>query len=163
MQHYLWVELFGYHLHPKIPTEGPQLKIADVGTGTGYVRCHTSSSVELCDLVMWYAALTLGSIWLTDLEKRLPKSVGLDGLDISFDATPPPQWLPANVTLHHWDLRQDPPEALICAYDIVHIRNFALVLMDNEIQDTLKRLAKIISMPVPLWSTKRSSSVRITI
>ncbi|KUI65004.1 Lovastatin diketide synthase LovF [Cytospora mali] len=34
LQHYLWVELFGYHLHPGIPTADAHLRIADAATGT---------------------------------------------------------------------------------------------------------------------------------
>ena len=39
LQHYLWKDQIGYLLHPSIPLsalENP--KIADVGTGTGYVH-----------------------------------------------------------------------------------------------------------------------------
>lgn len=35
LQHYLWVESYGYLTHPKIPLHGDNLRIADVGTGTG--------------------------------------------------------------------------------------------------------------------------------
>lgn len=35
LQHCLWTELFGYLMHPKIPTTGQDMRIADVGTGTG--------------------------------------------------------------------------------------------------------------------------------
>ena len=37
LQHYLWVQLFGYHIHPKIltGTGDADLRIADIGTGTG--------------------------------------------------------------------------------------------------------------------------------
>ncbi|KAB8272196.1 hypothetical protein BDV30DRAFT_227596 [Aspergillus minisclerotigenes] len=49
LHHYLYVELFGYHTHPDIPTADPNLKVADVGTGTG--------------------------IWLIDLARRLPTTL----------------------------------------------------------------------------------------
>lgn len=35
-QHYIWKDQIGYLLHPSIPREGDSLKIADIGTGTGY-------------------------------------------------------------------------------------------------------------------------------
>ena len=35
LQHYLWVQLFGYHIHSKIPVDDGHLRIADIGTGTG--------------------------------------------------------------------------------------------------------------------------------
>lgn len=37
LQHYLWKDQAGYLVHPSIPLTSPNLKIADVGTGTGYV------------------------------------------------------------------------------------------------------------------------------
>ena len=85
-----------------------------------------------------------GSIWLTDLEARLPKSVQLDGLDISFHATPPPQWLPSNMTLRHWDIKTDVPKDLVEFYDIVHIRNFAFILQSDDIQRVLGNLMRLI-------------------
>ena len=35
LQHFLWKQQLGYNLHPLIPTDNPELKIADVATGTG--------------------------------------------------------------------------------------------------------------------------------
>lgn len=85
------------------------------------------------------------SIWLTDLAKSLPESVQLDGLDVSFDATPPSEWLPSNLTLRQWDVKTDIPEELIGVYDIVHIRNFLFVLQNHEISHVLGNLVKMIS------------------
>ena len=85
-----------------------------------------------------------GSIWLTELGARLPKSIHLDGLDISFHATPPAQWLPPNMTLRLWDVKADVPEDLAGRYDIVHIRNFAFVLQSDDIQHVLDNLIKLI-------------------
>ena len=36
LQHHLWKDIFGYSLSPKIPRDKKFLKVADVGTGTGY-------------------------------------------------------------------------------------------------------------------------------
>lgn len=36
--HALWSKVFGYNVHPKIPTGRPDLRVADVGTGTGLVQ-----------------------------------------------------------------------------------------------------------------------------
>ena len=36
LQHFLWRESLGYLLHPDIMIPGKGLKVADVGTGTGY-------------------------------------------------------------------------------------------------------------------------------
>lgn len=35
LMHYHWVKDFGYLINPRIPTEGADLKVADIGSGTG--------------------------------------------------------------------------------------------------------------------------------
>lgn len=35
LMHSLWVKLFGYVIHPSIPRDSPDLRVADVGSGTG--------------------------------------------------------------------------------------------------------------------------------
>ncbi|KAI0204004.1 hypothetical protein F4808DRAFT_416593 [Astrocystis sublimbata] len=119
LQHYQWVELFGYHLHPVIPQSGEHLRIADVATGTG--------------------------IWLTDMSARVPATIQLEGLDISIDATPPAEWLPHNITFRIWDVKQAVPEDLVEKYDIVHIRLLAFVLRDDDIPVVLQNVTKLIS------------------
>lgn len=94
----------------------------------------------------WCDILTVYSIWLTHLQERLPASVSLEGLDVSFDATPPPQWLPGSIKLRHWDVKSDVPEDLIDAYDIVHIRNFTFVFEEKDIPVVVKNIMRILSM-----------------
>ncbi|PYH70449.1 class I SAM-dependent methyltransferase [Aspergillus vadensis CBS 113365] len=119
LHHYLITELFGYHIHPDIPVkDNNNLRIADVGTGTG--------------------------VWVTDLARRLPTSVQLDALDISFDSAPPAEWLPSNVKTFKWDVKQEIPEELEGVYDIVHIRLFIFVLLDSEVQPVLERILKLL-------------------
>ncbi|KAB8258652.1 S-adenosyl-L-methionine-dependent methyltransferase [Aspergillus pseudonomiae] len=118
LHHYLSVELFGYHTHPDIHTSDPNLKVADVGTGTG--------------------------IWLTDLARRLPQTVQLDGIDITFEATPPAEWLPSNVRTLVWDVKTDPPEDLVGIYDIVHIRLLTLVLLEEEVDSVIARVLRLL-------------------
>ncbi|PHH92771.1 hypothetical protein CDD83_5177 [Cordyceps sp. RAO-2017] len=119
LQHYLWVELFGYLVHPSIATDDPGLRVADVGTGSG--------------------------VWLTQLGAALPSSVRLDGFDVSFDAAPPPACLPPNVRLRRWDVREPIADGLAHAYDVVHVRNLALVLRDAEVAEVLGRLVQLLS------------------
>ena len=70
----------------------------------------------------------------------------LDGLDISFDALPPRRWLPTNVNTIHWNIKADAPEELLGVYDIVHVRLFAFVLLDEDLPAILVRFAKLLSM-----------------
>lgn len=35
LMHTLWTKIFGYAIHPKIPKGKADLRVADVGTGTG--------------------------------------------------------------------------------------------------------------------------------
>lgn len=88
---------------------------------------------------------SFNSAWITDVSPHLPRSAQLDGLDISFDASPPRQWLPPNVTLRHFDVKGDVSTDLVGCYDIVHIRNFAFVLLDEEVPHALSNLAKLLS------------------
>ncbi|RAK84510.1 hypothetical protein BO79DRAFT_259285 [Aspergillus costaricaensis CBS 115574] len=118
LQHYLWTELFGYHIHPSIPTSNPNLRIADVGTGTG--------------------------IWLTDLSRRLPSTVSLNGLDISFSALPPKECLPSNMTLHSYDILSETPNHLRGVYDIVHVRNFSFVIRDLEAERVIRNVLQLL-------------------
>ncbi|KAI1761228.1 S-adenosyl-L-methionine-dependent methyltransferase [Hypoxylon sp. FL1150] len=116
--HYQWVEVFGYRTHPKIPIDGPKLRLADIGAGTG--------------------------VWLTDLAARLPPSVQLDGLDVSLRAMPPKEWLPSNMTVREWDIKSEVPNDLVGVYDIVHARNFIFVLKNDEIKDTMAKMMKLL-------------------
>jgi hypothetical protein len=46
---------------------------------------------------------------------------------------------------HHWDVRSDVPDHLVGAYDIVHIRNFAFVLQDAEVESVIRNLFRLTS------------------
>lgn len=87
---------------------------------------------------------------MLDLADILPPTIQLDGFDITLDATAPSQWLPPNVTLHHWDARTEPPREWIGAYDVVHIRLFTLVLDEVEARSMISRLKKLLSMSTSL-------------
>ncbi|KAJ0424604.1 hypothetical protein BJY00DRAFT_309029 [Aspergillus carlsbadensis] len=102
LQHSLWTKIFGYLLHPCIDTSSPTLTIADIGTGT--------------------------ASWLTDLSALLPATCQLDGFDIDTSQAPPKEWLPANVSLHEWDVFTELPEHLIGRYDVVHVRLLVFVV-----------------------------------
>ncbi|KAL6231681.1 hypothetical protein BDW75DRAFT_233397 [Aspergillus navahoensis] len=137
LQHYLWIELFQYHIHPSVAIDNPSaLRIADVGTGTG--------------------------IWLTDLARRLPCTAFLDGLDVSLDAAPPAGCLPPNVAFHQYDINSDAPDRLRGTYDIVHIRNFSLVLKDTQIERAILNLMQLLKPGGYLqWGEPDVSSLRI--
>jgi hypothetical protein len=48
---------------------------------------------------------------------KLHATVQLDGLDISFVAIPPRDWLPPNMSLHRWNTTAEVPEQLLGVYD----------------------------------------------
>ncbi|KAI0101405.1 S-adenosyl-L-methionine-dependent methyltransferase [Nemania sp. FL0031] len=109
--------LFGFIIHPKIPTDAPNLRVADIGTGTG--------------------------LWLLDVQERL-QDAELDGFDISLDAAPPKETLPARVKLHHWDIKEDIPEGLKGVYDIINVRFFAFTLLDDDIPRVAAKLFDLL-------------------
>lgn len=85
------------------------------------------------------------SIWLFDVREQLPPSARLEGFDISFDAVPHAATLPSNVSFRHWNVKEDLPEDLVGAFDIVHVRFLALVVLDEEIRAVVDRLFKMLS------------------
>lgn len=150
MQHPLWTQLFGYHANPKIPLRyGADLQVADLGTGTGQVinpLTVSKSSVALVKAVNGHALMMRSArIWLSDLSSQLPATAQLDGLDISFKAAPPTEWLPSNIKLRHWDIRDPIPEHLVDKYDFVHLRFFLCVLRNDEMSTAVENIAKLIS------------------
>ena len=46
LMHHIWTKIFDYTLHPRIPTESANLRVADVATGTGYVPVVNSISAS---------------------------------------------------------------------------------------------------------------------
>lgn len=77
-------------------------------------------------------------------------------------AAPPAQWLPANVTLRYWDIKETVPSELLGAYDVVHVRNLAFVLRDSEVSDVLDRLVSLLRPGGALqWGEPDVSSFRI--
>ncbi|KAL1869396.1 hypothetical protein Daus18300_005608 [Diaporthe australafricana] len=107
LMHHHWVKDFGYLIHPRIPTEGANLKVADIGCGTG--------------------------IWLLDAYDRLPDSTQLVGLDISFDAAPPPETFPASITFQKWDIHDPVPDELVDVFDIINVRFMVFVVLKEEV------------------------------
>jgi hypothetical protein len=84
-----------------------------------------------------------GSIWLLDAQDKL-KDARLDGLDISLDAVPPREILPSNVTFRHWNIKDSVPEHLIGAYDIVHVRFLAYVILSEELPAIVAKLLTLL-------------------
>ncbi|KAE8373314.1 hypothetical protein BDV26DRAFT_285208 [Aspergillus bertholletiae] len=139
LQHYLVVQLFGYRIHPSIPTTNPQT----------------------CELPM-LAQAQGKPIWLTDLAGELPKSVHLDAMDISFAATPLPEMLPSNMSLHQWDVKTDVPGHLVGCYDVIHLRFFAFVIQEHELDAILDRLLKLLKPGGYIqWTDIDISSLRL--
>ncbi len=120
LQHYLWKDTLGFLLHPDIalPTD-TQLKIADIGTGTG--------------------------IWLFDLKGQLPPDAQLHGFDVSDAQFPPSQWVPENVELRTINPFQELPEEFAEQYDVVHLRLFISMTEDNDLADLIWNVARMLS------------------
>ncbi|GAB1194919.1 hypothetical protein APSETT444_004171 [Aspergillus pseudonomiae] len=100
-------------------------------------------------------------IWLTDLAGELPKSARLDTLDIPFAAAPLPEMLPPSVSLHQWDVKTDVSEHLMGAYDVVHLRFFAFVIQEHELDAILERLLKLLTWGYIQWTDIDISSLRL--
>ncbi|KAK8025417.1 hypothetical protein PG990_003240 [Apiospora arundinis] len=117
-QHYLWKDLLGFLLHPDIPTNVNNLKVADVATGNG--------------------------IWLEDAARGKPMSAKFHGFDISLDQVGPKPWLPANIRMHTWNLFEEPPSEFVGYFDVVHVRLITVVVRNNDPRPVLANLTKLL-------------------
>lgn len=84
-------------------------------------------------------------IWLLDAYDRLPKSTQLVGLDISFDAAPPPEIFPASIAFQKWDVRDPVPDELIGAFDIVNVRFMVFVVLMEEVPLVVDKFVQMLS------------------
>lgn len=107
------------------------------------------SALRRCLLTLFHI-----SIWLFDVRESLDQSARLEGFDISFDAAPPRETLPSNVSFRHWDVNQDLPEDLVGQFDIVHVRFFAFVLMNEQVQPVVDRLYKMLSTSIFMLASR---------
>lgn len=46
----------------------------------------------------------------------------------------------------HWDVKQDVPEDLVGAFDIIHLRFLSFVLLNDQIPAAVERLFKMLSL-----------------
>ncbi|MCJ1366387.1 hypothetical protein MMC16_005515 [Acarospora aff. strigata] len=138
-QHTLLRELLGYIIHPEILSHGrlPQdAKVADIGTGTGYLRTTASR------LTMYQADFTC-SQWLIDVSRELP-SAQLDGFDVSEEQYPSGAWLPSQISLRQLDITKSIPPNLEGSYDLVHVQLFLCVVQKDGPAAILKELYKLL-------------------
>lgn len=87
------------------------------------------------------------SIWLLDAYDELPKPTRFDGLDISFEAAPPSDVLPSNITLTKWNVKDPVPEEFLGVFDIIHIRFFIFVLLEEEVPSVIAKFLAMLSTP----------------
>ncbi|KAF1992984.1 S-adenosyl-L-methionine-dependent methyltransferase [Amniculicola lignicola CBS 123094] len=118
LQHYLYKDSLKYLLHPSIPIDGEDLKVAEIGVGT--------------------------CIWLIELARELPSLVQLDGIDINFTQCPPKEWLPSNIRWVLHNIFSEPPEELHEKYDVIHVQLFITILRDGNPVPMLKNLMKML-------------------
>jgi SAM-dependent methyltransferase len=119
LQFYLWKEALGFNIHPSIPIRGRRnLRIADLGTGTG--------------------------LWLCDLAKELPPCTRLDGFDINLTNATPREWCPENVTLRRWNIFDEVPDDLVEQYDVVHLRLLILVVENSDPRPVIRNALRML-------------------
>ncbi|KAF2654305.1 S-adenosyl-L-methionine-dependent methyltransferase [Lophiostoma macrostomum CBS 122681] len=102
--HFWWTKISGYLLHPSIPTTLPNLRIADVGAGTG--------------------------IWIHELSAALPHAT-FDAIDISSAQFPPEAIRPANISWWTHNAFEPFPEAYQGRFDVVNARAWKCILNDD--------------------------------
>ena len=91
-----------------------------------------------------YGRLSCSSIWLIDVNRRLP-SVRLDGFDVSVEQFPAKEWLPDNIRLRRLDVLEPISEDLKGKYDLVHVRLFLAVVQNYDPTPIVRNLMDMLS------------------
>lgn len=119
LQHMLFREVFQFSIHPSVQLSdsGEPVKILDVAAGT--------------------------CLWMLDVAREIP-TAQVDGTDNDLTKAPHASWLPDNVTMHSWDIFQDPPSNLVGQYDLVHVRLLVLVLSGLDAKPVLRRMLQLL-------------------
>jgi len=81
-----------------------------------------------------------------DVAKIVSETAQLDGFDLSPNCFGAKEWLPKNLTLTGgFDALVSLPEDLRGKYDIVHIRAFASIIKNNNVEPLIKTLLGLLS------------------
>ncbi|KAI4157561.1 MAG: hypothetical protein LQ342_008183 [Letrouitia transgressa] len=112
-------EVAGYLIHPKIPVDRPDIRVADVGTGTG--------------------------IWACELATKLAKEARIDAFDISDAQYPAPAFRPENVHFYVHNSFQNYATEFQQQYDIVHARFLMCSVNDSNARSLLKAAPILIN------------------
>ena len=86
-------------------------------------------------------------LWLLDLAENLPKTVQLDGYDISDSQYPSQAGLGNNVSLNVLDAFGDVPHHLVGMYDVVHLRFWCCVVKGDDPTHLIRHAMNLLSMP----------------
>lgn len=115
LQFYLWKDAIGFNIHPSIPIS-ENSTIADVAAGTG--------------------------AWLLDVSRTLPNAT-FEGFDNDLSQAPHQKWLPRNVSMRHWDIFEEVPEALMAKFDFIHVRLLVMVI-EGRPEGVIHNLVKML-------------------
>ena len=140
-QFFLWKLELGYSLHPSIilPSSSPQ----SASTSTDSLPLPEPRSASHLSAPHIADLATGTAIWPLDIARTFP-TAQIDGFDISLQQSPPPEWLPKNVTVREWDIFSDLPPDLQGVYDIVHIRLLLLVVRNNDPRPALRNAMQML-------------------
>jgi hypothetical protein len=87
-----------------------------------------------------------------DLADHLPKTVQLDGYDISDSQYPSQAVLAENVSLGLLDAFGDVPPHLAGTYDVVHLRFWCAIVKGDDPSPLIRHAMKLLSIiPFPNW------------
>ncbi|KAL8807715.1 MAG: hypothetical protein Q9182_000526 [Xanthomendoza sp. 2 TL-2023] len=118
MQHWIWNNLLGYCLHPSVPKDQANIKVADVACGN--------------------------AVWLLDLASNCPSSWSLTGFDVSTAQFPHAAYLPSNVSLKRFDAFEPVTPELVEAFDVIHLRALCVVVKGGDPSVLIENVAKML-------------------
>jgi len=85
------------------------------------------------------------SAWIIEASHELPSSAELRGFDIAAHNFPAPEFLPANVKFSVLDVMTgECPSDLEGTFDVLHIRFFNGIVLNNEVQPLISTMTKLL-------------------
>ncbi|KAF2187591.1 S-adenosyl-L-methionine-dependent methyltransferase [Zopfia rhizophila CBS 207.26] len=115
--HFWMKNLAGYLLHPKIPTEQDNIRIADLGTGTG--------------------------LWASEVAAALPNAK-VDAVDISADQFPPEAFRPPNLRFWTHNCFESFPAEYLGKFDAVNLKFWLCIVNDDVAKKLFKNVITLL-------------------